>query len=160
MHMPSRTALAEKLEVSAFAPPDHLDPVVFRRRLVSWYRAHARALPWRGTSDPYKIWVSEVMLQQTRVAAVIEHFDRFLRRLPGIGEYTCAAIASIAFGESVAVVDGNVERVLLRLTGKAQSGTAECKAFVQRQANMLIPPRRRGETKGNAAGDHNQAMME
>src|SRR5215469_6994444 len=215
MHMPSRTALAEKLEVSAFAPPDHLDPVVFRRRLVSWYRAHARALPWRGTSDPYKIWVSEVMLQQTRVAAVIEHFDRFLRRfptilalalatedevlaawsglgyyrrarmlhkaaqfivqerggvlphrsaelrtLPGIGEYTCAAIASIAFGESVAVVDGNVERVLLRLTGKAQSGTAACKAFVQRQANMLVPPRRRGETKGNAAGDHNQAMME
>jgi A/G-specific adenine glycosylase len=91
---------------------------------------------------------------------VLPHRSAELRTLPGIGEYTCAAIASIAFGESVAVVDGNVERVLLRLTGKAQSGTAACKAFVQRQANMLVPPRRRGDAQSNVAGDHNQAMME
>ena len=138
---------------------------------MNWYRQHARVLPWRDTTDPYRIWVSEIMLQQTRVAAVIEHYTRIpaplshrssrspspksptcsphgpasattaaracctrppasscssangrlpatsaeLRTLPGIGDYTAAAIASIAFGESVAVVDGNVERVILRL---------------------------------------------
>jgi A/G-specific adenine glycosylase len=191
-----------------------LDAVGFRRRLMSWYRSHARELPWRGVSDPYRTWVSEVMLQQTRVAAVVEHYESFLRRfptivalalapeeevlavwsglgyyrrarllhkaakfitaerggvlprtaaelrtLPGVGEYTCAAIASIAFGESVAVVDGNVERVLLRLTGRPEQGNAAGKAFVQAQASALIP-RRRMNGNGNAAGDHNQAMME
>lgn len=195
---------------------DHpeLDPVVFRRRLMNWYRSHARALPWRGINDPYRTWVSEVMLQQTRVAAVIEHYERFLRRfptmlalalapeaevlaawsglgyyrrarmmhraakfvtaelggvlpntsaglrtLPGIGEYTCAAIASIAYGESIAVVDGNVERVLLRLTGRVEENTAASRAFVLAQANALVP-RRRINAEHNAAGDHNQAMME
>jgi A/G-specific adenine glycosylase len=82
-----------------------------------------------------------------------------LRTLPGIGEYTSAAIASIAFGESVAVVDGNVERVLLRLTGRAEQTNAAGRAFVQQQANLLVP-RRRIEGNTNAAGDHNQAMME
>jgi A/G-specific adenine glycosylase len=82
-----------------------------------------------------------------------------LRTLPGIGEYTSAAIASIAFGESVAVVDGNVERVLLRLTGRPEVKTATGRAFVQRKASALVPKRR--FTEGvNAAGDHNQAMME
>lgn len=195
---------------------DHpeLDATVFRRRLMSWYRDHARALPWRGINDPYRTWVSEVMLQQTRVAAVIEHYESFLRRfptmlalalapeaevlaawsglgyyrrarmlhraakfvtselggvlpntsaglrtLPGIGEYTCAAIASIAFGESIAVVDGNVERVLLRLTGRPEENTAAARAFVLAQAKALVP-RRRVEEGHNAAGDHNQAMME
>jgi len=171
----------ELAAVSASAGSNNpgLDAVLFRRRLMNWYRAHARELPWRGISDPYRTWVSEVMLQQTRVAAVIEHYEDFLRRfptivalalakeekvlaawsglgyyrrarmlhkaakfiveerggvlprtsvelrtLPGIGEYTCAAIASIAFGESIAVVDGNVERVLLRLTGRPGVGTA------------------------------------
>ena len=191
-----------------------LDPPSFRRRLMTWYRTHARELPWRGVTDPYKTWVSEVMLQQTRVAAVIEHYNGFLRRfptivslalatetevlaawsglgyyrrarmlhkaaqfiveerggslphtavelrtLPGIGEYTCAAIASIAFGESIPVVDGNVERVLLRLTGRAEDGTAASRAFVQQQAAALIP-RRRIDHNLNATGDHNQAMME
>jgi A/G-specific adenine glycosylase len=195
---------------------DHteLDPVLFRRKLMTWYRSHARELPWRGTSDPYRTWVSEVMLQQTRVAAVIEHYERFLlrfptmlslaltpeadvlaawsglgyyrrarmlhraakfvtaelngalpntsaglRTLPGIGEYTCAAIASIAFGESIAVVDGNVERVLLRLTGRPEENTAAVRKFVCAQAAALVP-RRRLEKDHNAAGDHNQAMME
>jgi A/G-specific adenine glycosylase len=191
-----------------------LDPPVFRRRLMNWYRLHARELPWRGITDPYRTWVSEVMLQQTRVAAVIEHYHAFLRRfptvlslalaeeeevlaawsglgyyrrarmlhkaakfiteerggvlphtsaelrtLPGIGEYTCAAIASIAFGESIPVVDGNVERVLLRLLGRPKDGTLVSRTFLQRQAASLVP-RRRVDSHSNAAGDHNQAMME
>src|SRR5215468_10804382 len=173
-----------------------LDPPAFRRRLMGWYREHARELPWRGVSDAYRTWVSEVMLQQTRVAAVIDHYQDFLRRfpsivalalaneeevlaawsglgyyrrarmlhkaaqfivaerggslphtaaelrtLPGIGEYTCAAIASIAFGESVPVVDGNVERVLLRLTGRAEDNSSAGRAFVHRQAAALVPRR-------------------
>ena len=61
-----------------------LDPAVFRKRLMSWYRQHARELPWRGITDPYRTWVSEVMLQQTRVAAVVEHYHAFLRRFPTI----------------------------------------------------------------------------
>jgi A/G-specific adenine glycosylase len=191
-----------------------LDPPAFRRRLMNWYRMHARELPWRGITDPYRTWVSEVMLQQTRVAAVIEHYHAFLRRfptvlalalaseeevlaawsglgyyrrarmlhkaakfiteerggvlpytaaelrtLPGIGEYTCAAIASIAFGESIPVLDGNVERVLLRLLGRPKDGTSVSRTFLQRQAAALVP-RRRVDQQSNAAGDHNQAMME
>ena len=171
-----------------------IDPAAFRRRLMAWYRIQARALPWRGTTDPYHIWVSEIMLQQTRVAAVIEHYNEFLlrfptlvslalaaesdvlaawsglgyyrrarmlhkaaqfimleregrlpassvelRTLPGIGEYTAAAIASIAFGESVAVVDGNVERVILRLTGRPNEATAATRAFIRAQAHGLVP---------------------
>ena len=181
---------------------------------MSWYRGHARQLPWRGTADPYRIWLSEVMLQQTRVAAVLEHYDQFLKRfptllalalapepevlaawsglgyyrrarmlyhaakfivaerggvlpststelrtLPGIGEYTSAAIASIAFGESIAVVDGNVQRVLLRLSGRPEDTSAAGRAFVSELATSLLPPRRK-RPAGNAAGDHNQAMME
>jgi len=187
---------------------------VFRRRLMQWYRLNARKLPWRGVSDPYRTWVSEIMLQQTRVAAVIEHYHDFLwkfptivalalapeaevlaawsglgyyrrarmlhkaaqfitkemggvlptdavglRTLPGVGDYTSAAIASISFGESVAVVDGNVERVLLRITGRAQVATAAAKTFVQGQASALVP-KKKLEDGMNAAGDHNQAMME
>ena len=199
---------------------------------MMWYREHARELPWRGIGNPYHTWVSEVMLQQTRVAAVLEHYVIFLQRfptllalalasesevlaawsglgyyrrarmlhraakfitqecggvlpstavelrtLPGVGEYTCAAIASIAFGESIAVVDGNVERVLLRVTGRAEEKTAAGRAFVKRQAEALVPPamERMKEGSGSAAGgrghslsnglvnapgDHNQAMME
>ncbi len=137
--------------------------------LLSWYRANARNLPWRHTRDPYKIWVSEIMLQQTRVAAVIGYYARFLEAfptvetlaaaseedllslwqglgyysrarnlqkaarivaergafpdhyeallsLPGIGRYTAGAIASAAFGRPVPAVDGNVLRVMSRLT--------------------------------------------
>src|ERR1700752_5140093 len=146
---------------------------LFRGRLLAWYDAHARDLPWRESRDPYRVWLSEIMLQQTRVAAVTAHYHEFLRRfptveklaaaressvlaawsglgyyrrarrlhaaakvivreyrgefpatsqalreLPGIGRYTAAAIASIAFGEPVAVVDGNVDRVLQRFTGR------------------------------------------
>jgi A/G-specific adenine glycosylase len=191
-----------------------LDVALFRRKLMSWYRGHARRLPWRNVNDPYRTWVSEVMLQQTRVAAVIEHYKDFLlrfptllalalapesevlaswsglgyyrrarmlhkaaqfvtserggvlpgtavelRTLPGIGEYTSAAIASIAFGESIAVVDGNVERVLLRLTGRPEQRDAAGRTFIQQQAAALVPRRRKND-QANAAGDHNQAMME
>jgi A/G-specific adenine glycosylase len=215
MRVNGNAVLLDDLEELAVVPANaRLDAVLFRRKLMNWYRIHARELPWRGVSDPYRTWVSEVMLQQTRVAAVIEHYEDFLQRfptivalalakeekvlaawsglgyyrrarllhkaaqfiveerggvlprtsaelrtLPGIGEYTCAAIASIAFGESVAVVDGNVERVLLRLTGRAEMGTATEKQFIQEQATALVPKRRiNGQI--NAAGDHNQAMME
>ena len=193
---------------------DSINPVRFRALLMGWYRRHARVLPWRGIQDPYRTWVSEVMLQQTRVAAVLEHYDGFLERfptllalalapedqvlatwsglgyyrrarmlhraaqfivaerggvlpstsaelrtLPGIGEYTCAAISSIAFGESIAVVDGNVERVLLRVTGRPEEPTAAGRAFVREVASALVPAKRFGSST-NAAGDHNQAMME
>ena len=185
---------------------------------MSWYRLHARELPWRGISDPYRTWVSEIMLQQTRVTAVIEHYNDFVKKfpslvalalapedsvlaawsglgyyrrarmlhkaaqfitrerggtlpttsvglktLPGIGEYTSAAIASIAFGESIAVVDGNVERVLLRITGRPEVATAEARKFVQEQASALVPRRRvvaSAAEPANGPGDHNQAMME
>ena len=188
--------------------------VEFQRRLKHWYGEEARALPWRGLRDPYWTWVSEVMLQQTRVAAVLAHYEEFLRlfptifalalapeqavlaawsglgyyrrarmlhkaaqfcvrelggkipessvelrTLPGVGEYTCAAIASIAYGESVAVVDGNVERVLLRVTGRPEDHTAKGRAFVKEQAAALIPPKYLTD-EVNEAGDHNQAMME
>src|SRR6202167_962126 len=157
-----------------------------RCRLLHWYEQNRRDLPWRQSTDPYAIWVSEIMLQQTRVAVVVERYQAFmarfptlvslalapeqevlalwsglgyyrrarmlhkaaqfvadhhhgnmpvtadeLRTLPGIGAYTAAAIASIAHGEAVAVVDGNVERVILRLTGRPHESTAAGRAFVR-----------------------------
>lgn len=178
----------------------------FREVLLRWYSVHRRDLPWRRTHDPYRIWVSEIMLQQTRVGAVLEHYRRFLerfpdisalaaasepevlavwsglgyyrrarmlhqaaqsvvvehrgampetaaglRKLPGIGAYTSAAVASIAFGEPIAVVDGNVERVLARVAGwsAAEPGFP---ARVGALAAELVDPER--------PGDFNQAMME
>ena len=193
-------------------PPEQAS--AFRSLLERWYREHARRLPWREGRDPYRTWVSEVMLQQTRVAAVLDHYARFLRlfptiialalaperevlaawsglgyyrrarmlhkaaqflmkerggqipetsaelkTLPGIGDYTCAAIASIAFGESMAVVDGNVERVLLRVTGYPSTPATAARTFVCAQAAALVPAKQMTD-QVNAAGDHNQAMME
>ncbi|MGH9514362.1 MAG: A/G-specific adenine glycosylase [Terriglobales bacterium] len=172
-----------------------------RRALLRWYDGNRRDLPWRKTRDPYRIWVSEIMLQQTRVAAVLPRYEKFIQRfpsveklasarlssvlaewsglgyyrrarnlhaaakviarrfagafpessnqwlkLPGIGRYTAAAIASIAFEEPVAVLDGNVERVLRRLlhcaTGAESWNTAQ----------ELLDRER--------PGDFNQAVME
>lgn len=182
--------------------PQSFRATEFRSRLLAWYDAHARDLPWRKSHDPYRVWVSEIMLQQTRVAAVIGHYREFLRRfptvqklaaareasvlaawsglgyyrrarmmhaaakvvvrnlegefprtatalrdLPGIGRYTAAAIASIAFGEPVAVVDGNVERVIERI-----SGDGLFHEEIWTAAEDLLDRSR--------AGDFNQAMME
>jgi A/G-specific adenine glycosylase len=183
-------------------------PNSFRTRLLAWYDTHARKLPWRAAPQatkprhPYRVWLSEIMLQQTRVAAVVDRYREFLRRfptvqklasareasvlaawsglgyyrrarllhaaakiivydlggqfpataeqwraLPGIGRYTSAAIASIAFGEAIAVVDGNVERVLQRVSGQRLAGQELWGA-----ADHLLDRKR--------PGDFNQAMME
>jgi A/G-specific adenine glycosylase len=191
-----------------------LDVAAFRSQLARWYRDNARILPWRGVEDPYATWVSEVMLQQTRVATVIERYKEFLERfptvtslasaqesevlalwsglgyyrrarmlhkgaqyvvqhlagvipktrdellaLPGVGAYTAAAIASISFGEPVAVLDGNVERVLLRVLGEPEEKTSAAKTKLAQAAQSLMPPPMQLQ-HGKVAGDHNQAMME
>jgi len=174
----------------------------FQRALLAWYDQNRRDLPWRKTRDPYRIWLSEIMLQQTRVAAVLDHYRAFLERfpnvealaaaaedavlaawsglgyyrrarmlrecarkivnehrglfpenakalrtLPGIGRYTAAAIASIAFNEPVALVDGNVERLLVRLSGRSLTPQQSWE-----RAQALLSKLR--------PGDFNQAMME
>ena len=181
-----------------------------RRQLLAWYDLSQRNLPWRRSRDPYAIWVSEIMLQQTRVAVVVDRYQAFmtrfptlvslalateqevlalwsglgyyrrarmlhkaaqfvaanregnlpttadeLRLLPGIGNYTAAAIASIAHGEPIPVVDGNVERVLCRLQGweaVGRSGAAALRHKVDSVATQILDPRR--------PGDFNQALME
>lgn len=178
----------------------------FRRALLGWYDAHRRDLPWRGTRDPYRIWVSEIMLQQTRVAAALLHYEKFVSRfpnvsrlaaarqssvlaawsglgyyrrarnlhaaakqlvrdssgvfpdsaedwekLPGIGRYTAAAIASIAFNEATAVLDGNVERVLRRLLGEPLNARGAIRQLWNSAQQLLDRAR---------PGDFNQAMME
>ncbi len=190
--------------------PERWDLSRIRKRLLFWYATAKRDLPWRQTTDPYAIWVSEIMLQQTRVAAVVDRYTSFLqrfptfaslaaapeqevlaqwsglgyyrrarmmqkaaqhvvedlhgklpptasdlRKLPGIGSYTAAAIASIAHSEPIAVVDGNVERVLCRLSGweaTGPKGAKELRSKVDALANELLDPRR--------PGDFNQALME
>lgn len=180
----------------------------FRKQLLAWFAEFQRDLPWRRTNDPYRIWLSEIMLQQTRVAAVIPYYERFLHRFPtvqalaeapeeevlrywaglgyysrarnlqkaarqivalhackfpdalektlalsGIGAYTAAAILSIAYGKKLAVLDGNVARVIARLGaihGDLRTGTRWQQ--LQRAADELLAP--------DAPGDWNQAMME
>src|SRR5580704_5461560 len=213
----SRTRSAQPLPEPArpAAPALPFEPEPFRRELLTWYRKHARDLPWRGVRNPYATWLSEIMLQQTRVATVVERYVEFLRRfpslesladakeedvlalwsglgyyrrahllhraaqfvqrellgklprtahglrtLPGVGEYTAAAIASIAFGESVAVLDGNVERVLLRVLGLAEDRSGKARARLTRAAQALVPPPGKRKERSNPPGDHNQAMME
>jgi A/G-specific adenine glycosylase len=70
-------------------------PAPFRRALLAWYARHRRALPWRGARDPYRVWVSEIMLQQTRVAAVLEHYRRFLLRFPDVESLARARLSSV-----------------------------------------------------------------
>jgi A/G-specific adenine glycosylase len=182
-------------------------PLDFRKNLLQWFGQNARDLPWRQTRDPYAIWVSETMLQQTRVAVVIDYYTRFmarfptleslagadeaevlalwsglgyyrraralhesaravitehagvipktaaaLSRLPGVGVYTAAAVASIAFGEPVAAVDGNVERVLTRYFGHEPVPGVARSGELRRAAEQLVDPEH--------PGDFNQAMME
>ncbi len=182
-----------------------------RSRLLEWYARNRRDLPWRHSADPYAIWVSEIMLQQTRVAVVVNRYQLFMTRfptlvslaladveevlalwsglgyygrarmlhkaaqfvashfggnlperaeqlrvLPGIGAYTAAAIASIAHDERVAVVDGNVERVLCRVAGweagNSKSVGAQLRRKIAQMAGRLLDPAR--------PGDFNQAIME
>ena len=102
----------------------------FTKTIVEWYKENKRELPWRESADPYLIWISEIILQQTRVAQGYDYFLRFIKRFPdvrtlaaevlalkGVGEYTAAAICSFAYGMPYAVVDGNVYRVLSRYFG-------------------------------------------
>ena len=176
--------------------------------LLAWYDRHARRLPWRGppgaTADPYRVWLSEVMLQQTTVATVAPYFRAFLERwpriedlaraslddvlhawqglgyyararnlhkcavavgarggfpddetglraLPGIGVYSAAAIAAIAFGRPATVVDGNVERVMARLFG-VETPLPGAKAELRGLAAGLTPQTR--------PGDYAQAVMD
>ncbi|HMQ40867.1 MAG TPA: A/G-specific adenine glycosylase [Paracoccus sp. (in: a-proteobacteria)] len=179
-------------------------------KLLNWYDRHARALPWRvppgqGRADPYRVWLSEIMLQQTTVAAVKAYFERFttlwpsvealaaaddarvmaewaglgyyararnlracarevaaaggrfptdraaLQALPGIGPYTSAAIAAIAFDQPETVVDGNVERVVARLFA-VETPLPAAKPELTRLAGTLTPQQR--------PGDFAQAMMD
>jgi A/G-specific adenine glycosylase len=130
--------------------------------LLAWYQQNARDLPWRGHAEPYAVWVSEIMLQQTRVETVIPYFmrwmDRFptitaLRKLPGIGRYTAGAIASIAFGLDEPVLDGNVRRVLSRLFDviePAKSLAGEKRLWELAAAHL----------PAGQAGEFNQALMD
>jgi len=183
-----------------------INPRTIRVRILNWYANNKRDLPWRQTRDPYRIWVSEIMLQQTRVAAVIPYYDRFLERfpsvqalasapesdllaawaglgyysrarnlqkaakkvielgrfpedyasirdLPGVGDYTAAAIASIAFELPHAVLDGNVVRVLSRLTGEC----GDIRSSVVRQRLRTLADRLIDTAR---PGDFNQGLME
>ncbi|MFZ2906725.1 MAG: A/G-specific adenine glycosylase [Cyclobacteriaceae bacterium] len=185
-----------------------MDNRYFSLKLAEWYKIHKRNLPWRDTKDPYRIWLSEIILQQTRVNQGLPYYQKFieafpsvfdlakapeqkvlrlwqglgyytrarnlhrcakqiidtyggvfpktfeeLKTLPGIGEYTAAAIASIAFGKRVAVVDGNVSRVISRTKGiEIPINNPAGKKFFVELANKLIPARE--------PDIHNQAMME
>lgn len=179
------------------------EPVRIAAALLRHFDANRRSMPWRETSDPYAIWVSEVMLQQTRVETVIPYWERWMERfptvealadaeldevlkrweglgyysrarnlhgaarmvrerhggrlpgtpdelrgLPGIGEYTAGAVASIAFGVPTPAVDGNVRRVLSRVYDLEDPGPAE----LRDRASGLVPDDR--------PGDFNQALME
>ena len=152
-------------------PLSALNTSLLAKRIVLWYRENKRILPWRASQDPYRIWISEIMLQQTMVAAVVPYYEKFMRsfptveslakaklekvlehwsglgyysrarnlhkaallfakngfpetasqlqEFPGLGPYTSRAIAALAFGEKVGVLDGNVIRVLCRVAGAA-----------------------------------------
>ncbi|MEJ2707507.1 MAG: A/G-specific adenine glycosylase [Anaerolineales bacterium] len=177
-------------------------------RIITWYRENARRLPWRDHPDPYAVWVSEIMLQQTRVETVIPYFQRWmarfptiqalaeasqqevlasweglgyysrarnlhnaakvvvgeyagripqdpaeLRRLPGIGRYTAAAIASIAFEKDEAALDGNIRRVLARVFDvREPSRSPAGEKRLWELAASHLPP--------GQAGDYNQALMD
>ena len=180
----------------------------FRRNLLAWFKTHRRQLPWRETRNPYHIWVSEVMLQQTQAIKVVEYFQDFVHRfptlrhlagaelrdvlkqweglgyyararnlhkaakvlvektngevpadyavfrgLPGVGDYTAAAVQSIAFDRPYAVVDGNVKRVVARLflIDSPVNHPSTAKIF-QAKADSLL--------ESSAPGSFNQAMME
>ena len=176
--------------------------------LLAWFEKNARTLPWRSISTPYRVWVSEIMLQQTRVEAVKPYFERFMHALPdvkslaeceeerllklweglgyynrvrnmqiaaqtvmeqydgklpadyekllalkGIGHYTAGAIASIAYGIPVPAVDGNVLRILMRVSAdNSDIMKQSVKTRVEQALQQVIPQ--------DCAGSFNQALME
>jgi len=180
----------------------------FHQDLLAWYRSSARDLPWRREPAPYRIWISEMMLQQTRVDTVIPYYNRFIEEiptiqklaaieedrllklwqglgyynralnlkkaarriveefdgimpsevkdlmtLPGIGEYSSGAIASIAFGKKVPAIDGNVLRIVARITGSREDiGSIKTKELFRPVVLSLLPE--------VAVGDFNQALMD
>ncbi|MFZ3215520.1 MAG: A/G-specific adenine glycosylase [Candidatus Acidiferrales bacterium] len=180
----------------------------FQSRMLAWFRVHQRDLPWRGSRDPYRVWVAEVMLQQTRIAAVMPYFQRFLARfptvqslahareaevlqlwsglgyysrarnlhraakmivarhegqfpreldaaleLPGIGVYTAAAVLSIAYYVPLAVLDGNVARVLARISAlRGDLRAPKTWRTLTATAQLFLA--------SEAPGDWNQALME
>jgi len=203
MDVKDSTTTAEKQEVSRA-------PAELSRAILDWYDGHRRDLPWRArpgeAADPYAVWLSEIMLQQTTVATVGPYFRRFLARwprvedlaaadlddvlrewqglgyyararnlhkcavvvakehggrfpeteeglrtLPGIGAYTAAAIAAIAFDRPAVVVDGNVERVMARLNAE-DTPLPSAKPLLREYAARLTP--------GTRAGDYAQAVMD
>jgi len=181
---------------------------LFGQKLLAWYKINARSLPWRGHADPYAVWVSEIMLQQTRVDTVIPYFLNWMKRfpsikalaesneqdvlnaweglgyysrarsllkaarqlndagltqlpqtraelekLPGLGRYSAAAIASMAFGQDEAVLDGNVKRVLSRVFNlDVVADTPAGEKFFWQKADECLPH--------GQAGDYNQAVMD
>lgn len=186
------------------------EPSLYEARgaVVDWFRENQRDLPWRSTKDPYRIWVSEIMLQQTRVEAVKPYYDRFLRELPtvralagaeeerllklweglgyynrvknmqkaarqivadyggefpctyaeirtlkGIGDYTAGAVGSFAYGLAEPAVDGNVLRVVARITGDDSD-------IMKRGTRKRIEDKLRKIIPADAAGDFNQGLIE
>jgi A/G-specific adenine glycosylase len=195
--------------MSAFHGIDEsIDLAAISQRLLDWYTRYRRDLPWRRTSDPYAIWVAEIMLQQTRVETVIGYYGRFLasfpnldslaaasldqvlkaweglgyyararnlhaaarlvaqeqggrlpdtpadlRQLPGVGSYTAAAVASIAFGFDAVALDGNLRRVLCRIFSiDDDPGRPSTQRRLEKLGLAMLPPGR--------AGDFNQSLMD
>jgi len=182
--------------------------MIIRRELIEWYQVHKRSLPWRDTGDPYRIWMAEIIFQQTRIEQGIQYYHKFLERFPdvsslaladedevllawqglgyyararnmhkaageilhryggefpgdydrlrklkGIGDYTAAAILSVAFGQPLAVVDGNVQRVFARLFAlEAPQNSTRLKKMVCDISTMILDPSR--------PGIYNQAVMD
>lgn len=180
---------------------------MFQKKLLEWHDEHARQLPWKGENDPYRIWISEIMLQQTRTETVSGYYQAFvqafpdvyalaqadeerlmkqweglgyysrarnlqkaarmivteydgrlpdtageLMKLPGIGDYTAGAIASIAFHRREPALDGNAIRVLSRISGERRCvGEAAVKRALKETGRALMT--------GERPGDFNQAMM-
>src|SRR5471032_1186128 len=109
---------------------------VFRRKLMHWYRHNARKLPWRGVNDPYRTWLSEIMLQQTRVAAVIEHYRDFLQRFPTIEALAVAtepevlaAWSGLGYYRRARMLHKAAQHVANELDGIIPTTSAELKAL-------------------------------